>query len=200
MDKQIPTYKRYWAMPNKETFKILPIRHFIRDGIIKHGLKENMRVLKVVDMFCGNISHLENILTEVHAFTGHQVPCTLLSNDLNPDNKAQRHDDAYDFLKLWINEYIDIALFDPPYSPRQVAECYKGVGHFVTQQDTQATFWSKCKKEIARITKPSGLVFSFGWNSNGIGKKLGFEFIDGIMVAHGGNHNDTICTLERKIG
>jgi len=55
------------------------------------------------------------------------------------------------------------------------------------------------KKEIARIIKNDGIVISFAWNSNGIGKTKGFEIIEILMVSHGGNHNDTICTVERKI-
>ena len=54
------------------------------------------------------------------------------------------------------------------------------------------------KKEIARITKPNGIVISFGWNTNGIGKTKGFEIIEIMTVAHGGQHNDTICTVEIK--
>ena len=42
-------------------------------------------------------------------------------------------------------------------------------------------------------------MLSFGWNSGGIGKSLGFEIIEILLVAHGGAHNDTICTVERKL-
>ncbi len=47
--------------------------------------------------------------------------------------------------------------------------------------------------------KKDGIVISFGWNTNGIGKTKGFEIIEILMVAHGGSHNDTICTVERKL-
>lgn len=36
------------------------------------------------------------------------------------------------------------------------------------------------------------------WNSGGIGMKYGFEIEKILLVAHGGWHNDTICTIERK--
>ena len=42
-------------------------------------------------------------------------------------------------------------------------------------------------------------MITFGWNSGGIGKKYGFEIKKILLVAHGGWHNDTICTLEIKI-
>lgn len=63
---------------------------------------------------------------------------------------------------------------------------------------TQASYWSNHKKEISRIVKDGGKVITFGWNSGGIGKKYGFEITDILMVAHGGWHNDILCTLEVK--
>jgi len=44
-----------------------------------------------------------------------------------------------------------------------------------------------------------GIAISFGWNSNGFGKKLGFEIIEILIVPHGSSHNDTIVTIERKV-
>ena len=65
-------------------------------------------------------------------------------------------------------------------------------------QTTQASFWGDMKKEIQRIIKDYGTVITFGWNSGGIGKTKGFEIKEILMVAHGGWHNDTICTVEVK--
>ena len=64
---------------------------------------------------------------------------------------------------------------------------------------TQASFWSALKKEIARIVKPNGIVISFAWNSNGIGKTNGFQQEEILLVAHGSNHNDTIVVVERWV-
>lgn len=44
-----------------------------------------------------------------------------------------------------------------------------------------------------------GKVISFGWNSCGIGKTRGFEIERILIVCHGGHHNDTICTVEKKV-
>lgn len=41
-------------------------------------------------------------------------------------------------------------------------------------ETTQASYWSKQKKEIGRIVNRGGIVISCGWNSGGIGKKYGF--------------------------
>lgn len=84
-------------------------------------------------------------------------------------------------------------------SPRQVSESYKKLDKTVNMETTQASFWGNLKKEIGRIVKPDGIVLCFGWNSGGIGKKLGFEMIEIQLISHGGNHNDTICTAEIKL-
>ncbi len=49
------------------------------------------------------------------------------------------------------------------------------------------------------MIKVGGYAISFGWNSSGFGKKRGFEIIEILLVAHGGRHNDTIVTVERKV-
>lgn len=91
-----------------------------------------------------------------------------------------------------------MVLYDPPYSLRQVKECYEGVGVTVTQEHTKASWRAKHLDEIARILKPGGFCLSFGWNTNGVGKKRGFEIVEILVVAHGGSKNDTLCTVEVK--
>ena len=93
---------------------------------------------------------------------------------------------------------VDGVLFDPPYSCRQISECYKGVGLAVHMEDTQSSFYTKRKREVARVLKSGGKAVCFGWNSGGIGKSLGFDLVEVLLVAHGGAHNDTICTVEVK--
>ena len=44
-----------------------------------------------------------------------------------------------------------------------------------------------------------GVVISFCWDSQGIGKKRGFEIIEIRLVCHGACHNDTIITVDRKV-
>lgn len=87
-------------------------------------------------------------------------------------------------------------MYDPPYSQRQVKECYDGIG--IDGWDGRMTFWSEPKNEIARIVKPGGKVICFGWNSMGCGAKRGFQMERILIVPHGGSRNDTICTVETK--
>lgn len=120
-------------------------------------------------------------------------------NDLDTQFDIDYHLDAIDFLKMFNDNSVDMVLYDPPYSPRQVSECYRKLGKTVNMQTTQASYWSKQKKEIARIVKKDGIVITCGWNSGGIGKTNGFEIVEILLVPHGGWHNDTIVTVERKI-
>ena len=162
---------REWAMPNKNTFSIKPIEELINRYI--HG-------------------------TSIDPFANESRMATI-TNDLDPKYNTTHNMDAIDFLKMFDGDSIDTVLFDPPYSPRQVSECYKSLNLTVNMETTQSSFWSNMKKEIARLTKPNGIVICFGWNSGGIGKTLGFELLEVLIVAHGGMHNDTIITVERKI-
>tara|TARA_R100000654_G_scaffold30850_1_gene55732 strand:- start:481 stop:975 length:495 start_codon:yes stop_codon:yes gene_type:complete len=122
-----------------------------------------------------------------------------ITNDLNKGIATDYNLESLEFLKLFETNSIDGVFFDPPYSPRQISECYKGFGKKVLIEDTQSSFWSIRKAEIARLLKPGGLCLSFGWNTNGIGKKHNFEILEILLVAHGAAHNDTICIVEKKL-
>ena len=158
-------------MPNSNTFEIKPIKELIDK--YTYGL--------VIDPFA-NKNKLANI-----------------TNDLDEQYDTDYHMDALDFLKKFDDNSVDCVLYDPLYSVRQVSEVYRKLGHSVNMETTQASYWSKQKKEIGRIVNRDGIVISCGWNSGGIGKKYGFEILEILLVPHGGAHNDTIVTVERKI-
>ena len=106
-------------------------------------------------------------------------------------------EDCLEYLKRYNSESADVVLFDPPYSPRQLKECYDNQG--MVLHDTKSSVWANWKDEIAKKIKLGGICLSFGWSSQGLGKCRGFEIIEILLVAHGGNHNDTIITVERKV-
>lgn len=171
----IPHWSRAWAMPTLATFDCRPIKSFV--------LKYLMHSILSVDPFARN-----------------QALATL-RNDMDPSTTAEHHMPAVDFLDMLVKQGVtaDLVLFDPPYSPRQIKECYNGIGIRATQGHTQGV---RCKRErelVARMQNIGGIVLSFGWNSTGMGKGLGYELIEGLLVNHGGAHNDTICTAERKV-
>ena len=163
--------ERIWSMPNKNTFEVKPIHDLI-----------------VEEMTEG---------TWIDPFANRNKLATI-TNDLSEEFDTDYHLDALDFMKMFGDASVDGVLYDPPYSPRQVSECYNNVGFNVTWDTTKASFWGNHKREISRIVKVGGKVITFGWNSGGIGYKYGFEITRILMVPHGGWHNDTICTVEVK--
>ena len=163
--------KRVWSMPSSNTFSIKPIKKIIERYI--YGLS--------IDPFA-NTSKIASI-----------------TNDLDLAYDTDYHLDAIDFLRQFEDNSVDVVLYDPPYSPRQITECYKKLNKTVNMQTTQCSYWSAQKKEIGRIVKKNGYVISCSWNSGGIGKKYGFEIVEILLVAHGGWHNDTIVVVEKKI-
>lgn len=165
-------------MPNKNTFDILPIKRLLFEEI-----KKDKNII-VLDPFSNGYRNYD---------------VTYINNDLNPELKCDYNMDALDFLKLFDNESVDVVVYDPPYSSRQVVECYKGFGIGITQDTTKASWRAKHLDEIARILKVGGKAICFGWNTNGVGKKRGFEMNRVLIVAHGGSKNDTLVTVESKV-
>lgn len=165
--------KRVWAMPNKWTFKIKPIK-------------------ELLDKYVGNFG-----LNWIDPFAGMYSPAHI-TNDLNPKRNTTYHLDALDFCKQ-LEGYYDGVIFDPPYSSEQIKRMYESVGRKVTMNDTNANYYARVIREIVPHIKLGGYAIRCGWNSNGFGKKYKFEMIEILLVAHGGAHNDTICTVEKKL-
>ena len=163
---------RAWAMPSADTFSVQPIGALVRRYL--RGVS--------VDPFARN-----------NGWATHR-------NDMNPATGAEHHMDARSFLSLLNRQGVvaDVVLFDPPYSPRQISECYAAAGLRAGMQDTQnAAFYRDCRKCIRAICRPGSMVLSFGWNSGGMGP--GFKTEEILLVCHGSAHNDTICVVERMV-
>ena len=94
-------FNRVWAMPNKWTFEIDPIRKLI-GRYINTGQGW-------IDPFAGKNSPAE------------------ITNDLNPKRNTVYHMHAKDFANMLEGQFHGV-LFDPPYSLRQTKECYEGIG------------------------------------------------------------------------
>lgn len=156
-----------WAMPNRWTFQIPPIKNFI-ERWLPCGV--------IVDPFCGQSEYATH------------------SNDLA--NGGLMADEFVNKLEAK-GLKADCVLFDPPYTPRQISECYKSVGLKVGMAETQnASLYKRVKEPLARILKPNGIALSFGWWSAGVLPRICTEEI--LLVQHGGAHADTICVAQRK--
>ena len=161
-------FSTVWAMPSRWTFSIPPIAAFVA----RHTAGASV----IVDPFCGS----STIGTH--------------RNDLGRGGV-----DAEAFVRTLIAEGVraDAVLFDPPYSPRQIAECYKGIGRKATMKDMQsAVLYKGVRAALRDILKPEGIALSFGWQSNGFGR--GWISREVLLVQHGGAHNDTICVAQHR--
>jgi hypothetical protein len=163
---------RIWAMPSKWTFKIKPIAELLSRYV---GDGKNW-----IDPFAGENSPAE------------------ITNDLNPERPAMFHMHAKEFSASLCDNQHSGCLFDPPYSLRQVKECYNNIGIKNLSQEDSQYFPNNIKNILAIKIKPGGTVICFGWNSQGFGINLGFDIIEILLVPHGGKHNDTIVTVEKK--
>ena len=160
-----PFIRREWGMPNHETFDIKPIgdlvRHYLKGAPVS------------VDPYARN--------KDWATFT----------NDLNPNTTAQRHMDAVDFLLALHAEQVvaDLMLVDPPYSVRQVKECYDSIGHKMQQGDALlGAVRKRLKGAIDAIVRPGGIVIWCGWNTVGMGKTLGYVQREILITCHGSDH------------
>lgn len=163
-------------MPSRDTFSVSPIGAFVRSYLV--GSKCS------VDPFARNGRY------------------ATYRNDLNPNTEADYHMDVVAFLGMLAERGVkcDLAIMDPPYSPRQISECYAEAGLKAGMQDTQnAALYSRTRSALLPILTDDAMVLSFGWNSSGMGQKNGFQQVEILMVCHGGAHNDTICVAERRV-
>ncbi len=167
-------FTRVWAMPSADTFDVQPIGDMVK------------RYLVASKVSCDPFARNKRWATH--------------TNDLNPKTAAEHHMDACDFLRMIASDGIrcDLAILDPPYSPRQISECYQEAGIKCGMKETQnAALYSRVKNSLAKTLTNDATILSFRWNSAGMGQKHGCELIEIMLVCHGGAHNDTICLAER---
>lgn len=168
-------FNRTFAMGNPETFSLKPVRDLLDLWLVDSKV--------VIDPFARNSTRAS------------------ITNDLNPTTSAQYHLTAEDFVVELAQQQIiaDAVLFDPPYSPRQISECYQQIGRSCTTKDTQNSRLYKCVKDgLDKLLIPGGIAICCGWNSMGMGLGRGYEMLSLLLVPHGAAHNDTIVTVERK--
>jgi len=169
-------FSRVWAMPNSNTFDIQPINQFVR-------------------------KYKERFSISIDPFARDNSIGATYSNDLNLKTSSDYHMDAIDFLTMLVNKniYADLIIFDPPYSPRQISECYASAGLTCGMKDTQnARLCKECRDLFKKLSRPGTICLSFGWNSTGMGKNL-WDILEIMLVCHGGGHNDTICVAQKFI-
>ena len=162
--------KRIWAMPNKWTFTIKPIKELLN-------------------------KYVEDPEEWIDPFAGKYSPANT-TNDLDPELDTTYKEDALEFLSSFPDNLIFGVIFDPPYSYAKAVRLYKNK---YPDSQKFFNYIRRCKRELCRIIKPGGYAILCGWTSNGLGMKNGFDMLEILLVPHGWNKIDTIVTVEHKI-
>lgn len=165
-------FRRATGKPSQWTFDIAPIRELV--------LARTNGGNGWADPFCGRSTIAE------------------YRNDLDPLSPADHHMDAEEWSRKVPPKRLRGVLFDPPYSPRQVSECYKGLGLHARKIDTSSNFYCRVQNQLALKMPVGATAISCGWDSTGFGYSRGFEIVDGLLVNYGGKHHDTIVTVEKR--
>lgn len=168
-------FQRFWSMPSADTFDCEPIKGFVQKYLIKSKIS--------IDPFARN----SRLATH--------------TNDLNPETLAHHHMEALDFLLMLKSQNVkaDLVFLDPPYSLTQVFRAYNDIGLKFHGDENPTGGFPKVRDALSELLVDGGVCLSFGWNSVGLGKTRKMEIIEGLLVCHGGNRNDTICMAERKL-
>lgn len=129
---ETPIIDRFWAMPSKNTFSIPPF-HALIEQYRRDGIS--------IDPFA-NAARL-----------------TAITNDLDPSYDTDYHRDATDFLSLFPDQTVDFVLYDPPFSSRQVSECYRRLGRTVNMETTQNSYCGGTRSRSAALSSRRALSF-----------------------------------------
>lgn len=144
----------------------------------------NPHIRKVIDRVlndvmydtCGNALIVDPFARD--SFTSRLPSC--ITNDLNTEFNTDYNLEFKDFAKALQGQFhlfmkpIDLILFDPPYSLRQLKDCYDGIGKDLDLWQTQ-NMWKEGKDILATMMRPGSYAISLGWTTAGFGKKRGFE-------------------------
>lgn len=168
---------REFAWPSKDTFSIPVLYDFVK-RYHKHSAVS-------LDPFARNFT------------------LATYRNDLNPNTLAEYHLDVFDFLKLMLDKLgersVDLIIFDPPFSPRQLKESYEEAGKgFKTTDAWRTCGWRDEKALCNMLLKQNGVFLDFGWDNGGI-MFSGYEILEVGIVVHGGGSNATLCMAQRKV-
>lgn len=112
--------------------------------------------------------------------------------DIDKNVPADYYMKAEDFVDMAIKEGMkfDTIVLDPPYNLRKSREKYDGryIGSF-----------TKIKNKLPLILAKDGIIIHLGYDTVGMSKSRGFEKIGVCVVCHNGDHNDTLCLVERAL-
>jgi hypothetical protein len=166
----------------KFTYMRTPLyRYTFRNNRIRQWIEDHCEGPYVLNLFAGKYRlNLQEGWREIR-------------NDLNPEMDADYHQDSLEFVTQW-NEgcqgpKFSTVILDPPYSYRKCMTKYQGV---------VSSAFNQVKNKVVDILEPNGIVITFGYHSNVMGQRRGFEQEHILLMSHGGAIHDTIAVIERR--
>ena len=88
----------------------------------------------------------------------------------------------------------------PPYSLRQLKDCYEGIGSKLQQWQTQ-NMWGRALDACSELLVTNGQFVSMGYHSHGLGRKRGCikSELHVLESFHGSDVYDVLLTVEVKV-
>ena len=181
--------KHFRTNISNEPFSMPVVQHLIKKTLQKI---KGTRKVRIVDPFARN---------------HRQQGCITISNDLNPEIDCMYNLEMNDFSKLMLEKVsagelplFDLAFHDPPYSLRQLKDCYDDIGKDLEKWQTN-NMWCSGLDDIAKCVRVGGYAISAGWHSHGFGKKRGFEKVGVYVIEQVASPDryDLIITVEKKV-
>jgi hypothetical protein len=121
-------------------------------------------------------------------------------NDLDPESPCSSHNEAEAFVRAVRPPRGGFrgVLWDPPYSYRQISDCYHALGKKAHTNDTNSSFYTRVRAPLLPKLAKNALVLYCGWDTIPFGP--GFEVVEGLDICHGGGHrHDTLVTVQRRV-
>ena len=106
-----------------------------------------------------------------------------MTNDINPNTRANYNLDAEDFLAV---------CEDPPFSDRQSKEAYGTTNLYAADSGKM----SRISKIMGRMIRHRGFIIKAGFNTNP--PAANFELVEVCLVTLGGNRNDVLFSVWQK--
>ena len=160
----------------KFTYMKTPLyRYTFKNRRVREWVEENCEGL-VLNLFAGK----------------YKLNVDEVRNDIRQDMPCDYHMDALEFVKLWAEDHdtkFNTVILDPPYAYRKSMEMYEGA---------VSSPFNQVKNHIKDILNPNGIVITFGYHSNVMGKTRGYKQEHILLLSHGGAIHDTIAVIERS--
>lgn len=167
---------RWFGMPHIYTFKVKGVKEYIIHNLKGEKILIPFGGMEKIDVPHKKIDTCDIKYPNVNEAAAADFYCDATDYDKSPEIKGKKY---------------DTIVLDPPFSFFQAVRYYK-----LNEKTFKMTDIVKAKNEALRHCEDKCRIISLGFNTTGMGKERGFKLKKVAVVNHGGNHNDTLITVE----